>query len=94
MKRHHAVAHREAGHTSADSRNCARHLMPKDARRGVRTGVNFLEVGAANPARIDTYEHLAHTDHRNADSLGLNIVDSAINRCLHRGRNSFVHISY
>jgi hypothetical protein len=91
MEGHYAVADDEAAHAFADDRDGARHLMPIDAGSGVRTGVNLLEVGAADAAGVDPNQHFAAADFGYGDRLGPDIVWSVIDSSLHGARKVLVH---
>ena len=71
----------EGHHTVADCelRSIARgdgpgHLVPEDARPGMRVGMDLLEVRAADAAGIDADEHLVRADLRCGDLLYFHLV--------------------
>ena len=91
MKRHHSIAHREPLHAVADRSNRSGHLVPEHPRCRMRPRVNLLQVCAADPARIDLYQHLTVSNRWNHQRLDSNIIRRAIHRRLHRRRNRCIH---
>ena len=57
--------------------------MAEDARGGVRTGGNLLQIGAADAAGVHPNQDFARADLRNRNGLQADVVDAAIDRRLH-----------
>jgi hypothetical protein len=83
VKHHHTVAELVAGNTFAKSSNHAGRLMAKDARGGMGTGRDLLEIGAADATSVDSNQDFSRADPWNRDRLQADVVDAVINRRLH-----------
>ena len=53
----HPIAHGEGFYSGPHSSDRAHGLMAEDARRGVRAGVDLLQIGPANAAAVNLDEH-------------------------------------
>jgi len=92
MKHHDAVARVKAAHAAAGRGDYAGGLVAKDTRRGMRSGSDFLQVGAADAASVNTNQKFAGADLWDWDVFQANVVDAAINRCPHaRGHRALVN---
>src|SRR5664279_5353446 len=72
-----------AGNIFAEPSNHPGRFMAKDARGGMGTGCNLLEIGAADAAGVDPNQNFSRADLRHRDSLHADVVHAAINRRLH-----------
>src|SRR5579871_1643369 len=70
------------------------HLMPEDARRGVGTCMNLLEVSTADAAGRNLNEQFTATDHRHRNGFDAHVVDAAINHGPHGRRNLRFHQAF
>ena len=75
---HHAVAYRESVDAFACLHDSARHLMSEDARCIMRSGVNLLQICAADSAGVDLDQHLAGADLRHRDGFDADVIHAAI----------------
>ena len=80
------VAHGEGRNSLPHSGDRAHRFMAEDARGGVRSGVDLLQVGAADAAAVHPDEHLARTNRGHRNGLDADIVHAAINSGLHGRR--------
>ena len=80
---HHSIPNCELRNSGPNRSDGARHLVPEDAWGRVRTGMNFLQVGPANPARINADQQLARTNLRNGNLLSANQIYVPVDGCLH-----------
>jgi hypothetical protein len=85
MKSHDALADFKARDAGADFDNGAGHLVAEDAGRGVRAGVDLLEVGAADAAGGDFDQQFAGADLGNGHHLNAHVVDAPVDDGLHGG---------
>src|SRR5262249_17413045 len=84
---HHAIADGEVRDAAADLNDGSGHLVSEDARRGVRAGVDLLQISTADAACVDLHEQLTYADLRHGHGLDADIVDAAIDGGGHRSRN-------
>ncbi len=84
---HDAVADGEVADAISHGGDCASGFMSEDTWSGMRTRVNFLEVGAADAASGDANEDLTRSDGWNRYGFDTDIVDAAIDSGAHGGRN-------
>src|SRR4051812_43340712 len=83
MEDHHAIANSKSLDLGPNCGNDAGSLMAKNTRRGVRASMDLLEVSAADPAGVHTDQDFSDCDLRNRNRLDTDIVDAAIDGCLH-----------
>src|ERR1019366_8412214 len=83
VKHHHAVAQFVAGNLFAERSNHTGRFMAKDARGGMGTGCDLLEISAADAAGVNANQDLSRADLRHRDSLHADVVHAAINCRLH-----------
>src|ERR1039458_5918796 len=76
---HHAFAALKARHSLADGNDGAGDFVAKDAWRGVRTGMNLLEVGAADAAGSDLDQQFAGADVGHRYGFNAHVVDATVN---------------
>src|ERR1017187_9600312 len=88
VEHHHAFPNFKLGHVLADGHDGTGHLVAKDARGRMRSGVNLLEVCTANAAGGNLDQQLTASDGRDGDCFHAHIVDAAIDHGTHRGRQS------
>src|SRR6266478_3092884 len=67
--------------------------MPEDARRRVRAGRDLFEVRPADPASVHAHQHLVAPDRGNRHFLEAHVIETAIDRGLHGGRDR-LRLSY
>ena len=87
MVDHHPLADCKPGHALAGGDDGSGHLMAEDARRGVRTKVNLLQVRPADAAGGNLNQQLSWANHRHGHRLQAQIVDAVVNDGPHGGRN-------
>src|SRR5581483_517963 len=80
---HNSVASREILHSNACFDDYSGGFMAKNARRRVRTCVDFLQICAANTTGMNANQNLAGANLRNGHSLDTHIVYAAIDGSLH-----------
>jgi hypothetical protein len=85
VKGHDPVADAEFLNISTDRRHNSGGLMAENTRGGMGPGCNLLQIRSTNAAGVDPYEQFAGSDFRNGNRLQTNIVEAAVNRCLHGG---------
>jgi hypothetical protein len=74
MKDDDAIAGLENVYASADGGDYSGSFVAEDAGRGVRSGGNFLEVGAADSAGVYADEQLSGADRGDGNRLQANVV--------------------
>ena len=62
--------------------------MAKDPRRGVRPGMDLLQVSATNAAAMNANEYFPGADSGHGNGFDPNVVHATINGCLHGRRYS------
>lgn len=68
--------------------------MTKNPRGGVRAGVNFLQIRAANPASVDAQQEFPGSDGGDRNRFEAHVIDGAIDRRAHgRGHRAREWIS-
>jgi hypothetical protein len=87
MKNHHSVAGLEIADVRTHSGDDAGSLMAEDARRGVRTGGDLLQVCAANSAGMNAQQQFPCANFGHGDGFDADVIDSAINGREHGGGN-------
>src|ERR1700722_7863012 len=87
MEDSHPVAHGKGLNPLPHCGNRAHGLMAKDAGCGVRSSMDFLEVGTADAAAVYPYEHFSRSNRRHSNGLNPDVVHSAIDSGLHGRRN-------
>ena len=81
---HYAIADGKVCDARAGSDNGARHLVAKDARSGVRSQMNLLQIRAADAACGDFDQQLARADCGHRHGFKAQIVYAAIDNGTHR----------
>ena len=87
MENDNSVAGLKIAHTRAHRGNHAGSLVSKNARRGMRAGGDFLQIGAADSAGMHPHQQFAGADLGNGNRFQANVVHAAIHRRQHGGRN-------
>jgi hypothetical protein len=87
MENDDAVSALEFAHARAHGGDHSGSFMSEDARSGMGASRDFLQVGAANSAAVHTQQQFAGTDLGYRNSFQANIIHTAVNCRLHRGRN-------
>jgi hypothetical protein len=87
MKNYDAVSELEFVDACADGGDHSGGFVSEDARSGVGTGRDFLQVGAANSAAVHSQQQFAGTDLGHGNGFETNIIHAAVDRRLHGGRN-------
>ena len=87
VEHHDAITRLELADSLTYRCHDARCLVSEDARRGVRAAGNFLEIGSADAASVHPNQQLARTDLRHGHGFHPNVVDPAIDRRVHGGRD-------
>ena len=82
-----AIAGRELTHSGANRRDHSRGFVAEDARSGMRSGGDLLQVGATDAAGMDPQQQLSGADLRDGNSFEADVVYSAVNRRQHGGGN-------
>jgi len=80
---HDAVAGTVRAYALADGGDYAGGFVAEDARGGVGAGGDFLEVGAAHTAGVDTNEYFSGADGGDRDSFEADVVLAAVHSGLH-----------
>ena len=83
VEHHHAIAQFVTGNIFAQSSNHSGGLMTKDARCGMGTGCDLLQIGAADAAGVDPNQDFSRADLRNRNGLQPDVINAAINCRLH-----------
>jgi hypothetical protein len=83
MKDDDAVAGLENVNASADGGDYPGGFVAEDAGCGVRSGGNFLEVGAADPAGVNFQQKFAGTDGGNGNGFEANVIHAAVDGGTH-----------
>jgi hypothetical protein len=78
MKDDDAIAGLENVYASADGGDYSGSFVAEDAGRGVRSGGNFLEVGAADSAGVNFEQKLARADGGNGNGFETNVIHAAV----------------
>jgi hypothetical protein len=60
-------------------------FMAENAWGGMRSGSNFLEVGAADATGVNPYQQLSGTNLRDGDSFEADVIYTSVNRRQHSG---------
>ena len=94
MVDHHPLAHLKPRRALAHFHDGSRHLVPEDARRRVRTGVNLLQIRPADSARSHLDQQLARPNRRHRNSLHAHVVHAAVNHGPHGGGNLRVDLAF
>ena len=84
MENHYPVADLETGYIFAESSNDSRGFMAKDPRCGMGTGCDLLQVRATDAAGVNANEYFSRAHPGNRHCLHANIIDAAVDSCLHR----------
>jgi hypothetical protein len=84
---HNAVARAVGLDAFADRRHHAGGLVAEDARGGMRTGGDLLEVGAADTAGVNANEHFSGANGGYWNSLEADIIHAAVDGGLHNRGN-------
>jgi len=84
---HDAVANAKFGDILAGGDYYPGSFMAEDARRGVGSGSNFLQIGAADTACVHSHQDFARPNGRDWDRLQPDIVYAMVNSRGHGCRN-------
>jgi hypothetical protein len=85
MEDHNPVAGSEVLHSSANGGDFSGSFVAEDARGGVRSGGDFLKIGAAHAAGMNAKKQFPGADLRNRNSFQADVVYATINRGEHGG---------
>jgi hypothetical protein len=94
VKNNHPIPRLELADASADGGDHSRGFVAEDARGGMRSSGNLLEVGAANAAGVYTQQKFPGAYLGDRDGFQANIVDAAVNSGKHGRWNRLASIFY
>ena len=87
MKDHNSVPSPKIDHALANRRDDAGSFVAENARSGVRTRRDLLEVSATNTARVHAQQQFPSAKRGHGNGFQANVIDTAINRRQHSGGN-------
>ncbi len=83
MENHHPLADLIFADACTGGDNHTGRLVSENARRGVRTGGDLLQVGPANAAGVDPHQQLAGANCWNRNLLQPHVIHAAIHGRAH-----------